>query len=94
MTTNEILDLALTAAATGVLLAPLVALLERTHRRTTVEHGGRPGWTTDRHDADARRLHDELRARAGEEPVAARTATDAGRRGSARTHRRPGVRLA
>lgn len=67
MFTNEILETVLTAAAAGALLTPVIALMERTHRRMSADQGGRIGWSTDSRDADARRIHDELRARQGEE---------------------------
>ncbi len=73
MFTNEILETVLTAAAAGALLAPVVTLMERTHRRMSADNGGRITWFTDARDADARRIRDELRARAGEEPTARTT---------------------
>ncbi len=76
MFTNEILETVLTVAAAGALLAPVVTLLERTHRRTSADHGGRSLGPTDRRDADARRVGDELRARAGEDPANVATGTE------------------
>ncbi|WP_377640542.1 hypothetical protein [Oryzobacter terrae] len=78
MFTTEILETVLTAAAAGALLAPVVALMERTHRRMSLDNGGRisrytDGRGTDRRDADTRRVRDELRARAAEEPATATT---------------------
>ncbi|MGL4746063.1 MAG: hypothetical protein ACRCXL_16970 [Dermatophilaceae bacterium] len=105
MIVNEILETALTAAAAGAVLAPAVALMERTHRRSAADHGGRAGRFTDRYtddrDADARRVSGELRARAGED-LAVRAATTPAvrsrrdRTGSTRerTHHRRGVRTA
>ena len=90
MFTNEILETVLTAAAAGALLAPLVALMERTHRRMSADQGGRTGWSTDRRDADARRIHDELRARAGEEPASSGSPRETGSRPAVtRLHHRP-----
>lgn len=94
MSTNEILDLVLTAAATGALLTPVIALLERTHRRAAADNGGRIGWSTDADDADVRRVHDELRARAGEEPSPRTGTSPARRQRPATTHPRHGVRAA
>ncbi|MBT9256396.1 hypothetical protein KMZ32_17810 [Phycicoccus sp. MAQZ13P-2] len=65
MTFTEILDTATTLAVTGVLVAPVVYLLERTHRRASLDAGGRADrWLRahDVDDADARRLAADLRA--------------------------------
>ena len=93
MFTNEILETVLTAAAAGALLAPVVALMERTHRRMSLDNGGRiahltDGRGTDRRDADVRRVRDELRARAAEEPapVATTAPTARSRREPSRSH--------
>lgn len=64
MTTTEILETVTTLAAAGALVAPVVYLLERTHRRASLDTGGRVAhWlrAVD-HDADARRVEAELRA--------------------------------
>jgi hypothetical protein len=64
MTTTEILETVTTLAAAGALVAPVVYLLERTHRRASLDNGGRVAhWlrAVD-HDADARRVQAELRA--------------------------------
>lgn len=94
MFTNEILETVLTAAAAGALLAPLVALMERTHRRMSADRGGRIGWLTDGRDADARRINDELRARSGEEGATSSAGHPGPRRTSTRLHHRHGVRHA
>ncbi len=91
MFTHEILEAVLTAAAAGALLAPVVALMERTHRRTSLDNGGRTatftnGRGTDRRDADLRRVRDELRARAAEEPVATTAPAAGSRREPSRSH--------
>lgn len=65
MTITEILDTATTLAVTGALVAPVVYLLERTHRRASLDAGGRADrWLRahDVDDADARRLAADLRA--------------------------------
>ncbi|MGG5260656.1 hypothetical protein [Phycicoccus avicenniae] len=65
MTTTEILDTVTTLAAAGALVAPVVYLLERTHRRASLDNGGRVAhWlrSTDHDDADARRVAADLRA--------------------------------
>lgn len=62
---DEILETVTTLAAAGALVAPVVYLLERTHRRASLDTGGRTAhWlrAVD-HDADARRVAAELRAR-------------------------------
>lgn len=64
MTTTEILDTVTALAAAGALVAPVVYLLERTHRRASLDNGGRVAhWlrAVD-HDADARRVEADLRA--------------------------------
>jgi hypothetical protein len=64
MTTTEILETLTTLAAAGALVAPVLYLLERTHRRASLDSGGRVAhWlrAVD-HDADARRVAAELRA--------------------------------
>lgn len=64
MTTTEILETLTTLATAGALVAPVVYLLERTHRRASLDTGGRIAhWlrAVD-HDADARRVAAELRA--------------------------------
>ncbi|MFQ6173074.1 hypothetical protein ACK8HX_15820 [Oryzobacter sp. R7] len=94
MFTNEMLETVLTAAAAGALLAPLVALMERTHRRMSADQGGRIGWFTDGRDADARRINDELRARSGEEGTGSSAGHPGPRRASTRLHHRHGVRHA
>lgn len=95
MFTNEILETVLTAAAAGALLTPVIALMERTHRRMSADQGGRIGWFSDHRDADARRIHDELRARRGEDPRGPATARGTGSRPApTRLHHRHGVRHA
>lgn len=62
MTTNETLESLLTLLAVLALLSPVVYLLERTHRRTSVDVGDR-------------RVREELRFRATDEAPARDTAT-------------------
>lgn len=94
MFTNEILETVLTAAAAGALLTPVIALMERTHRRMSADQGGRIGWFTDSRDADARRINDELRARSGEEAGSASTRHAGSRPAPTRLYHRHGVRHA
>ena len=75
MTTNEILDTALTLIAVLALVSPVVYLLERTHRRASLDAGGRLAGYPDPTDADARRTRAELRARSAEERPARHTET-------------------
>lgn len=65
MNTTSTLETILTIAAIGGLAAPVVYLLERTNRRDRREHGSRTSWTPARHDADYRRIADELSAFTG-----------------------------
>ena len=65
MNTTSTLETILTIAAIGGLAAPVVYLLERTNRRDRREHGSRTSWTPARHDADHRRIADELSAFTG-----------------------------
>ena len=65
MDTNSILETIATIAAIGALAAPVAYLMERTHRRDQREHGVRTTWTWTRHDADTRRIADELSAFTG-----------------------------
>lgn len=69
MTTTDVLDTLTTLAVAGALTAPVVYLLERTHRRAALDGGRVAHWlrAVDE-DADARRLADELRALAEPEP--------------------------
>jgi hypothetical protein len=60
MDTNSTLDSVFGLLATGVLLAPVAYLLERTHRRDRREHGTRTSWSPAPHDADRRRIADDL----------------------------------
>jgi hypothetical protein len=60
MDTNSTWDTIVGLVATGALLAPVAYLLERTHRRDRREHGARTSWTPADHDADRRRIADEL----------------------------------
>ena len=59
MTTNEILDTALTLIAVLALVSPVVYLLERTHRRASLDGGGRLAGYPDPTDADARRTGED-----------------------------------
>ena len=65
MNTNSAFDVIATLAAIGGLALPVAYLLERTNRRDRREHGRRTSWTTAPHDADARRIADELAALGG-----------------------------
>ena len=65
MDTNSTLDTILTIVALGGIAAPIAYLVERTHRRDRREHGARTSWTAARHDADRRRIADELSAFTG-----------------------------
>lgn len=65
MNTNSALDVIATIAAIGGLALPVAYLLERTNRRDRREHGRRTSWTPAPHDADARRIADELAALGG-----------------------------
>lgn len=65
MDTNSTLDTILTISALGGIVAPIAYLVERTHRRDRREHGARTSWTAARHDADRRRIADELSAFTG-----------------------------
>lgn len=60
MTTTSILETVATIALAGGIAAPVAYLLERTHRRDRREHGIRTSWTAARHDADTRRIADEI----------------------------------
>lgn len=82
MTTTEILETLTSLAAAGALVAPVVYLLERTHRRASLDSGGRTAqWlrAVD-HDADARRVAAELRALPTPEPVRRAPAPSTARR--------------
>lgn len=77
MTLTEILDTATTLVVTGALVAPVVYLLERTHRRASLDAGGRTAHWLQAHDvddADARRLAADLRA-AQPTPIARQAGT-------------------
>jgi hypothetical protein len=65
MNTTSTLETILTLAALGGLTAPVIYLLERTNRRDRREHGARTSWTLARHDADYRRIADDLSAFTG-----------------------------
>ena len=65
MDTNSTLDTILTISALVGIIAPIAYLVERTHRRDRREHGARTSWTAARHDADRRRIADELSAFTG-----------------------------
>ncbi len=65
MNTTSTLDTILTIAALGGIAAPVAYLVERTHRRDRREHGPRTSWTPAQHDADRRRIADELSAFTG-----------------------------
>ncbi|HEU5241591.1 MAG TPA: hypothetical protein VFU25_06230 [Ornithinibacter sp.] len=65
MNTNSIAETIAIIAALGGLAAPVAYLMERTHRRDRREHGIRTTWTWTRHDADTRRIADELSAFTG-----------------------------
>ena len=62
MDTNTIIETLTTVAALGALAAPIVVLLERSHRRERREHGIRTSWTATGPDADTRRIADEIHA--------------------------------
>ena len=62
MDTNTIIETLTTVAALGALAAPIVVLLERSHRRERREHGIRTSWTAPGADADTRRIADEIHA--------------------------------
>ena len=62
MNTHSTLETVLTFAAIGGLAAPVAYLMERTNRRERREHGARTTWTWTRHDADTRRVADEIHA--------------------------------
>lgn len=65
MNTTSTLETILTLAALGGLTAPVIYLLERTNRRDRREHGARTSWAPARHDADRRRIADDLSAFTG-----------------------------
>ncbi len=65
MNTTSASDVIVAIAAIGGLALPIAYLLERTNRRDRREHGRRTSWTTAPHDADARRIADELAALGG-----------------------------
>lgn len=65
MNTTSTLDTILTIVALGGIAAPIAYLVERTHRRDRREHGARTSWTAARHDADRRRITDDLSAFTG-----------------------------
>ncbi|QIM20018.1 hypothetical protein G7075_00810 [Phycicoccus sp. HDW14] len=91
MTTTEILDTVTSLAAAGALVAPVLYLLERTHRRASLDNGGRVAhWlrAVD-HDADARRLDADLRALPTPAPEPRGTSTTS----AARHHGRRPVRV-
>ena len=60
MDTNTVVETLVTIAALGGLAAPIAVLLERSHRRDRREHGVRTSWTSSEHDADTRRIADEI----------------------------------
>jgi chloramphenicol 3-O-phosphotransferase len=60
MDTNTLIETLVTIAALGGLAAPVAVLLERSHRRERREHGVRTSWTSAVHDADTRRIADEI----------------------------------
>ena len=60
MDTNSTLETILTFAALGGLVAPVAYLMERTNRRERREHGARTTWTQTHHDADNRRIANEI----------------------------------
>ncbi|HZB66850.1 MAG TPA: hypothetical protein VE503_05470 [Ornithinibacter sp.] len=63
MDTNTVVETLVTIAALGGLAAPIALLLERSHRRERREHGVRTSWTSwaaGPHDADTRRIADEI----------------------------------
>ncbi|GAA4407305.1 hypothetical protein GCM10023168_23210 [Fodinibacter luteus] len=62
MDTNSTLETILTLAALGGLVAPVAYLMERTNRRVRREHGARTSWAWTGHDADSRRVADEIHA--------------------------------
>ena len=62
MDTNSTLETIFTFAAIGGLVAPVAYLMERSNRRERREHGARTTWTWTRHDADARRVGNEIHA--------------------------------
>ena len=65
MDTNSTLETILTIAALGGLVAPVAYLMERTNRRERREHGIRTTWMPAHHDADHRRIADEVTAGTG-----------------------------
>ncbi|HMM97060.1 hypothetical protein [Phycicoccus sp.] len=76
-------------AAVLTLAAPVVYLLERTHRRASTDPGGRVGRRGEVEDADLRRVRADLAAPAAEDSSAGR-ATPAPRASAAT---RPAVRV-
>ncbi|HYN66559.1 MAG TPA: hypothetical protein VES93_06690 [Ornithinibacter sp.] len=62
MTTNGTLETIATIIAIGGLAAPVAYLIERTDRRERREHGARTTWAWTRHDADSRRIANEIHA--------------------------------
>ena len=62
MDMNTAVDTIVTLAALGGIAVPLAVLMERSHRRERREHGARTTWTWTRHDADSRRVADEIHA--------------------------------
>lgn len=67
MDITQIIDTATPVAAALLLTGPVVYLLERTHRRASLDAGGRLGRRLAADDPDLRRTRDELRFRAAEE---------------------------
>ena len=62
MDTNNAFEIVTVIAAIVGLAAPEAVLMERTHRRERREHGARTTWTWTTHDADSRRVADEIHA--------------------------------
>jgi hypothetical protein len=60
MDTTTTIETFATIVALGGLAAPVAILLERSHRRDRREHGLRTTNTTAGHDADTRRIADEI----------------------------------
>lgn len=66
MNISDIYEFLLSLAGIAVVLGPVVVLVELAHHRARAEGRSLRGFPPDPHDADARRVAAELRARAQE----------------------------